>query len=90
MGTTGTIKLINKELGMSETSRVRVFEGIRERKDGSLQEVRVEVLDAGKGAKARRYAVNLRFESEAGRNDVVGEPAPTLDEALADVGAQLG
>ena len=90
MGTTGTIKLINKELGLSETSRVRVFEGIRERKDGSLQEVRVEVLDAGKGAKARRYAVNLRPASGSGRNDVVGEPAPTLDEALADVGAQLG
>jgi hypothetical protein len=90
LGTTGTIKLINKELGMSETSRVRVFEGIRERKDGSLQEVRVEVLDAGKRAKARRYAVNLRFAGEAGRNDVVGEPAPTLKGALSNAKACLG
>ncbi len=90
VSTTGTIKRIERELGMSETSQVRVFEGIREREDGSLQEVTVEVLDAGKGAKARRHAVNLRFESEDGGDDVVGKPAPTLDEALINVSAHLG
>jgi hypothetical protein len=46
------------------------------------------VLDAGKGEGARRYAVNLRFE--VGSDDIVGNPAPTLDETLSDVNARLG
>jgi hypothetical protein len=46
------------------------------------------VLDAGKRAKGRRYAVNLRFEG--GGEGIVGDPAATLDEALTDVGARLG
>jgi hypothetical protein len=53
-----------------------------------MQEVTVEVLDAGKGAGARHYAVNLRFED--GRDDIVGNPAATLDEALSNVSAHLG
>ena len=88
MGTTDTIKRIEKGLGMSETFRVSNFEGIRELADGSVREVTVEVLDAGKGAGARRYAVNLRFED--GSDDIVGDPAPTLDEALFDVNTRLG
>ena len=88
MGTTDTIRRIEKRLGMSETFRVSTFEGIRELADGSMWEVTVEVLDAGKGAGARRYAVNLRFED--GSDDIVGNPAPTLDEALSDVNARLG
>jgi hypothetical protein len=88
VGTTDTIRRIEKELGMSETFRVSTFEGIREVADGSMREVTVEVLDAGKGAGARRYAVNLRFED--GSDDVVGNPAPTLEEALSDVNARLG
>jgi len=88
MGTTETIGHIERELGMSETSRVTTFRGIREEADGGLREIAVEVLDAGKRAKGRRYAVNLRFEG--GGEDVVGDPAATLDEALADVGARLG
>jgi hypothetical protein len=87
MGTTDTIKRIEKGLGMSETFRVSNFEGIRELADGSMREVTVEVLDAGKGAGAR-YAVNLRFED--GSDDVVGNLAPTLEEALSDVNARLG
>jgi hypothetical protein len=88
MGTTETIGHIERELGMSETSRVTTFRGIREDTDGSLREITVEVLDAGKRAKGRRYAVNLRFEG--GGEGIVGDPAATLDEALADVGARLG
>ncbi len=88
MGTTETIGHIERELGMSETSRVTTFRGIREDADGSLRETTVEVLDAGKRAKGRRYAVNLRFEG--GREGVIGNPAATLDEALADVGVRLG
>ena len=88
MGTTETIGHIERELGMSETSRVTTFRGIREDADGSLREITVEVLDAGKRAKGRRYAVNLRFEG--GGEGIVGDPAATLDEALADVGARLG
>jgi hypothetical protein len=88
LGTTDTIRRIEKELGMSETYRVTTFEGIRENGDGSLQEVSLEVLDAGKGAGDRRYAVNVRFAG--GGDDVVGDPAPTLDEALSAAGAQLG
>ncbi len=89
MGTTETIGRIEKALGLTETSQVKVFEGIREHSDGSVQEVRVEVLDAGKSAKARRYAVTLRFEAGGG-SDVVGDPARTLDEALANVNGCLG
>jgi hypothetical protein len=79
---------IEKELGMSETYRVTTFEGIRENADGRMQEITLEVLDAGKDAENQRYAVNVRFEG--GRDDIVGNPAPTLDEALSDVGARLG
>jgi hypothetical protein len=88
MGTTETIGHIERELGMSETSRVTTFRGIREGADGSLRESTVEVLDAGKRAKGRRYAVNLRFGD--GREGVVGDPAATLDEALVDAVARLG
>ncbi len=85
VGTTDTIRRIEKVLGMSETFQVSTFEGIRERADGSLQEITVEVLDAGKGAGARRYAINLRFED--GADGIVGNPAATLDEALSEAGS---
>jgi hypothetical protein len=88
VGTTDTIMHIEKELGMSETYRVTTFEGIRENADGRMQEITLEVLDAGKDAENQRYAVNVRFEG--GRDDIVGNPAPTLDDALSDVGARLG
>jgi hypothetical protein len=88
VGTTDTIMHIEKELGMSETYRVTTFEGIRENADGRMQEITLEVLDAGKDAENQRYAVNVRFEGR--RDDIVGNPAPTLDEALSDVGARLG
>ena len=88
MGTKDTIRRIEKELGMSETYRVTTFEGIRENADGRMQEITLEVLDAGKDAENQRYAVNVRFEG--GRDDIVGNPAPTLDDALSDVGARLG
>jgi hypothetical protein len=88
LSTTDTIRRIEKELGMSETYRVTTFEGIRENTDTSMQEITLEVLDAGKGAEDRRYAVNARFEG--GGDDIVGNLAPTLDEALSDVGAHLG
>jgi hypothetical protein len=88
VGTTDTIMHIEKELGMSETYRVTTFEGIRENADGRMQEITLEVLDAGKDTENQRYAVNVRFEG--GRDDIVGNPAPTLDEALSDVGARLG
>jgi hypothetical protein len=73
---------------MSETYQLTTFEGIRENTDGSWQEITLEVLDAGKDAEDRRYAVNVRFEG--GADGIVGNPAPTLNEALSDVGARLG
>ncbi len=88
MGNTEIIGHIERELGMTETSRVSTFRGVREDADGRLRETTVEVLDAGKRAKGRRYAVNLRFEG--GGEGIVGDPAATLDEALADVGARFG
>ncbi|HEX2183806.1 MAG TPA: hypothetical protein VHH10_16100 [Rubrobacteraceae bacterium] len=88
MGTTEIIGHIERELGMSETSRVTTFRGIREDADGGLRETTVEVLDAGKRAKGRRFAVNLRFEG--GGERVIGNPAATLEEALADAVARLG
>jgi hypothetical protein len=67
---------------------VTIFEGIRENADGSMREITLEVLDGGKGAEDRRYAVNVRFEG--GGAGIVGNPAPTLDDALSEVGARLG
>jgi hypothetical protein len=88
MDTTDTIRRIEKELGMSETYQLTTFEGIRENTDGSWQEITLEVLDAGKDAEDRRYAVILDFED--GERTIEGRTARTLDEALSDVGAQLG
>jgi hypothetical protein len=77
---------------MSQTYQVTTFEGVRDRPDGSLQEVSVEVFDAGEDAGARRYMVTLNIEGdfEDDEDDIIGNPAPTLDEALSDVSAQLG
>jgi hypothetical protein len=95
MDTTDTIRRIEGELGMSQTYQVTTFEGVRDRPDGSLQEVSVEVFDAGEDAGARRYMVTLNIEGdfeddEDDEDDIIGNPAPTLDEALSDVSAQLG
>jgi hypothetical protein len=94
MDTTDTIRRIEGELGMSQTYQVTTFEGVRDRPDGSLQEVSVEVFDAGEDAGARRYMVTLNiegdFEDEDDEDEIIGNPAPTLDEALSDVSAQLG
>jgi hypothetical protein len=88
MDTTDTIRRIEGELGMSQTYQVTTFEGVRDRPDGSLQEVSVEVFDAGEDAGARRYMVTLNIEDD--EDEIIGNPAPTLDEALSDVSAQLG
>jgi hypothetical protein len=91
MDTTDTIRRIEGELGMSQTYQVTTFEGVRDRPDGSLQEVSVEVFDAGEDAGARRYMVTLNIEDdEDDEDEIIGNPAPTLDEALSDVSAQLG
>jgi hypothetical protein len=88
MDTTDVIRRIEKELGMSQTYRVTTFEGIRENADGSWQEITLEVLDAGEDAEDRRYVVVLDIED--GERTIEGRTAPTVDEALSDVGAQLG
>jgi hypothetical protein len=88
MDTTDIIRRIEKELGMSETYQVMSFEGIRENADGSWQDITLDILDAGKDAEDRRYAVIVEFED--GERSIEGSTAPTLEEALADVGAQLG
>jgi hypothetical protein len=92
MDTTDTIRRIEGELGMSQTYQVTTFEGVRDRPDGSLQEVSAEVFDAGEDAGARRYMVTLNIEGdfEDDEDEIIGNPAPTLDEALSDVSAQLG
>jgi hypothetical protein len=61
VGTTDTIRRIEKDLGVSETYRVTTFEGIRENADGRMQEITLELLDGDKDAQNRRYAVNIRF-----------------------------
>jgi hypothetical protein len=88
MDTTDIIRRIEKELGMSETYQVTTFEGIRENADGSWQEITLDVLDAGKDAEDRRYAAVVEI-GDGGRI-IEGRTAPTVDEALSDVGAQLG
>lgn len=66
MGTTDTIRRIEKDLGVSETYRVTTFKGIRENADGRMQEITLELLDGDKDAQNRRYAVNIRFLIAAG------------------------
>jgi hypothetical protein len=85
MDTTDTIRRIEKELGLSETYRITTFQGIREDADGGWQEIRIDVLDGGEDAGDRRYVAVLEYED--GRI-VEGRTAPTVDDALADVGAQ--
>ena len=85
MDTTDTIRRIGKELGLSETYRITTFQGIREDAGGGWQEVAVDVLDGGEGAGDQRYVAVLEYED--GRI-VEGRTAPTVDEALSDVGAQ--
>jgi hypothetical protein len=76
MDTTDTIRRIEKDLGLSEAYQVTTFQGIKENADGGWQEITLDMLDAGRDAEDRRY--------------VEGRTAPTVDGALADVGAQLG
>ena len=89
MDTTDTIRRIEGELRMSQTYQVTTFEGVRDRPDGSVQEVSVEVFDAGEDAGARRHMVTLNIEDDED-DEILGNPAPTLEEALSDVSAQLG
>jgi hypothetical protein len=89
MDTTDTIRRIEKELGyVPDIPGNDLFEGIRENADGSWQEITLEVLDAGEDAEDRRYVVVLDIED--GERTIEGRTAPTVDEALSDVDAQLG
>jgi hypothetical protein len=87
MDTTDIIRRIEKELGMSETYQVTTFEGIRENADGSWQEITLDLFDAGKEAGDRRYVAVLEFDDS--ERIIEGRTAPTVEEALSDVGAQL-
>jgi hypothetical protein len=87
MDTTDIIRRIEKELGMSETYQVTTFEGIRENADGSWQEITLDLLDAGKEAGDRRYVAVLEFDDS--ERIIEGRTAPTVEEALSNVGAQL-
>ena len=88
MDTTDVIRRIEKELGMSETYQLTTFQGIKENADGSWEEITLDMLDAGKDAEDRRYVAVLAFGD--GERIIEGRTAPTVDEALAEVGAQLG
>lgn len=88
MDTTDIIRRIEKELGMSETYQVTTFQGIKENEDGSWQEIAVALFDAGRDAGDSRYVAVVEFED--GERVIEGRTAPTVDEALSDVGAQLG
>ena len=88
MDTTDTIRRIEKDLGLSEAYQVTTFQGIKENADGGWQEITLDMLDAGKDAEDRRYVTVLARED--GERIVEGRTAPTVDGALADVGAQLG
>jgi hypothetical protein len=71
-----------------ETYQVTTLEGIRENADGSWQEITLDVLDAGKDAEDRRYAAAVEIGD--GERIIEGRTTPKVDEALADLGAQLG
>ncbi len=58
------------------------FKGYRENKAGERMEITVEVLDAGDGAGAHRYAISAY--SQDGK-EAHGTEAATLDEAIPNV-----
>lgn len=88
MDTTDVIRRIERELGISETYQVTTFQGIKENADGGWQEIALALFDAGEDAEDRRYVAVLEFED--GERVIEGRTAATVDEALSDVGAQLG
>ena len=58
------------------------FKGYRENKTGENVEITVEVLDAGDGAGAYRYAVSA-YSNDA--KEAHGNEAATLEEAITNV-----
>lgn len=73
--------------GFFDVSQVFTFEGYRETADGRNQAVHIKVSDAGPNAGELRYSVEVTSED----NKVIrGNPAGTIDEALAIAEVHLG
>jgi hypothetical protein len=86
-----TIRRLEEDARMFEIDRTTTFQGsdlqeafrgYRENRVGEKVEVTVEVLDAGDGAGAHRYAVSAY--SQDGK-EAHGDEAATLEEAVPNV-----
>jgi len=86
-----TIRRLEEDARMLEITRTTTFQGsdlqeafkgYRENKAGEKVEITVEVLDAGDGAGAHRYAASAY--SQDGK-EAHGNEAATLDEAIPNV-----
>ena len=86
-----TIRRLEVDAGMFEITRTTTFQGsdlqeafkgYRENRAGEKVEITVEVLDAGDGTGAHRYAVSAY--SQDGK-EAHGDEAATLEEAMPNV-----
>lgn len=68
--------------GFSETYKVSTFECYREREDGGMQEVKIEVLDRGPGAGDLRYTVRATDDES---RLATGNPRDNLTDAVRGV-----
>ncbi len=68
----------------SEGDRSAALHGTRKRKDGSTQEIRIEVQDSGPGAGDLRYAVSVYPE---GGEPIIANEAGSLTEAISNADA---
>lgn len=68
----------------SESDRSATLEGTRTRRDGSPQQVTIDIRDSGPGAGDYRYAVSVSAE---GAETIVANEAATLNDALSNADA---
>ena len=67
--------------GFFEVYRKICFEGYRNAKNGTVQTVSVEILDAGPAVEQRYHCIATSEDGET----ATGNPAATIDEVLAIV-----
>jgi hypothetical protein len=78
--TNATMAFLEQATDLRETAQVTTFSGFRTTKDGSIQEVTIDVLDRGGRAGAERYRVS--FRSDDGRGCGSGDYFATVEEAI--------
>lgn len=76
------IEKLKTKAGFFEVYHRDTFKCYRNKKSGGVQEVTIEVLDAGPAQASSRYSVVATSKDNKGAS---GNPASTIEEALAFV-----